>query len=161
MSEEIQHHVFAIVPLEAARDRRLSASHYRVLIALLSFRGKDTNLIWPSRERIAAITGYHIDKISRLTTELVRYGWLEKTQRGGRACEYRIRVPDLGPIEGEMVTERVTVPRLSPGPRPGGEAGDVGPGTPDPRPSGQPLPTGVSLTDGGQTRSYPRGSDQV
>ncbi len=131
------HHVFSLVPLEAARDRRLSAAHYRVLIALLSFRGRDTNLVWPSRERVSEITGYPVDKISRLTTELVRYGWIEKSQRGGRACEYRIRVPDLGPINGETVTDEVRVPRLSPGPHPAAET------RPYPRGSDQALPPGV------------------
>ena len=146
-------HVFSIVPLEAARDRRLSAAHYRVLIALMSFRGRDTNLVWPRRERISEITGYPADKISRLTTELVRYGWLEKSRRGGRACEYRIRVPDLGPINGETVTDEVRVPRLSPGPHPAEET------RPDHWGSDQTLPTGVSLTDGG--KGDPRGSDQT
>ena len=114
MSIEDQH-VFAIAPLEMARDRRLGAPHLRVLLALLSFRNKEDNLVWTSRKRLSDITGYTIQNISRYTRELVGLGWLEKDGNGGRSqsVRYRITVPDIGAEDGETVTEQVTVSRLS------------------------------------------------
>ena len=108
-------HIFAIAPLEMARDHRLTAAQYRILLALLSFRNREGNLVWPSRERLAELTGYTVNTISKYTRQLEGIGWLEKDGKGGRsmAVRYRITVPDLDLDEGETVTEQVTVSRLS------------------------------------------------
>lgn len=94
-------HIFSIAPLEMARDRRLGAPHLRILLALLSFRNKTGDLVWPKRERLAEITGYQPHNISKYTRQLVDLGWLEKTGSGGRsrAVRYRITVPEIPETE--------------------------------------------------------------
>ena len=120
MSQDDQSPIFAIVPIEVAMDRRLTGWHIRVLIALFSFRRKNTETIWPSRQKLAARTGLHITNISKTTTELVELGWLEKVGAGGRGqfSEYRIRVPETvaelttvsdGPDGAETVVKVATV----------------------------------------------------
>lgn len=95
---------FSIVPVAAALDSRLTKTHYRVLIALLSFRNKNTDTVWPSRKKLAERCGLAETRISTTTSELVKLGWLKKTGKGGysKASEYTICVP-------ETVTEPVTV----------------------------------------------------
>jgi hypothetical protein len=86
---------FAIVPIEAFYDRRLTLTQLRVLGALLSFRSRSTGLVFPGREAIAARTGLPLTKISTTTTQLVALGWLRKTGCGGRSspCTYEITTP--------------------------------------------------------------------
>ncbi len=79
----------------------------RVLIALLSFRAKNSDTIWPKRSQISERCGYNERVITRVTTQLVKLGWLEKAGKGGfsKSCEYRITVPDLVTVdEDETVT---------------------------------------------------------
>lgn len=98
--------IFSIVPIEAWQDKRLRLESLRVLGALLSFRGKDTNTVWPSRQAIAERCRMPVTKISEATSELEHLGWLRKEGRGGfsRATRYTITVP-------EIVTDSVTVPQ--------------------------------------------------
>ena len=107
-------HVFAIAPLEMVRDRRLGAPHLRILLALLSFRNREGNLVWPKRERLAEITGYRVQNISKYTGQLEQFGWLEKDGTGGRsmAVRYRITVPDIPVETADTVTESITLSRL-------------------------------------------------
>jgi hypothetical protein len=46
---------FALVPIEVVMDRRLTLEQTRVLIALFSFRAKNTDTVWPSRAAIAEL----------------------------------------------------------------------------------------------------------
>lgn len=98
---------FAIVPIEVATDRRLTLEQTRVLIALFSFRSKNTDTVWPSRAAISERTGMHPSNISTATTALMALGWLEKVGDGGRskATRYTIRVPDF---EHETVADSAT-----------------------------------------------------
>ena len=89
---------FSIVPAEMWLDDRLTKNQLRVLGALFSFRGRDTGICWPSREALSRRCGLAVDRISRVTTELVGLGWLEKVRRFdglGSTCEYRITVPEI------------------------------------------------------------------
>lgn len=102
---------FSIVPVEVCMDSRLTKMQLRVLIALLSFRNKNTDTVWPKREQIALKCGYAITVISRVTTQLVELGWLEKVGKGGfsKSSEYRITVPNLVTVDGATtVTGSVT-----------------------------------------------------
>jgi hypothetical protein len=106
--------IFSILPIEAAADERLSKTQLRVLIALLSFRGKNTNMVWPSRETLSKRCGLPVNKISCATTELCALGWLKKLGNGGRskASVYEVTVPDLDDKtlpNSVTVTESVTV----------------------------------------------------
>jgi len=108
-------HLFAIVPIDAARDHRLTAAQYRVLIGLLTFRAKNTDTVWPSRAALAERTGYTITTISKYTRQLESLGWLTKDGAGGRGKStcYRITVPDLDGYETvstpDTVSEEKTV----------------------------------------------------
>ncbi|MEQ8409103.1 MAG: helix-turn-helix domain-containing protein [Gammaproteobacteria bacterium] len=98
--------VFSIVPIEAARDRRLTKLQLQVLLTLLSFRGKNTDVVWPSRQAICDRCGLALPTISKVTTQLVNLGWLLKDGKGGhsRSTRYRILVPDLNEA-GEPISD--------------------------------------------------------
>lgn len=89
--------VFSIVPIECCMDKRLTLKQFRVLVAILSFRSKNTDLVWPSRNALADRTGMLITNISAATRELVDLGWLVKIGNGGRsmATRYRVTVPEI------------------------------------------------------------------
>ena len=101
--------LFAIVPIEVSMDRRLTSWQMRVLIALLSFRGRDTNLVYPKRETLAQRCGLHVNNISKTTRELEELGWITKDGLGGnsRATAYRITVPTLA--ESTTIAESTTL----------------------------------------------------
>lgn len=95
-------------------DRRLTLKQMRVLVTLLSFRSKSTNLVFPSREAISERCGMAPSAISTATSELEALGWVKKIGNGGRsrACKYEITVPDfyLQTVSDSVtVTEPVTV----------------------------------------------------
>lgn len=98
--------VFSIIPIEVALDKRLTLEQTRVLIALFSFRGKDSYVVWPSRSLISERTGMHINNISVATTRLMNLGWLVKEGAGGngKSTRYTITIPNL-----ETVAEQATV----------------------------------------------------
>lgn len=101
---------FAMVPIEAASDHRLTAMQYRVLIAILSFRNKNSDTAYPRRELIANRCGYSINSISRITAQLVDLGWLQKSGKGGRSSPstYKITVPETV-ADPETVSDPATV----------------------------------------------------
>jgi len=82
----------------------------RMLICLLSFRAKNTDTVWPSRDELSERSGYSPSVCSRVTTQLVELGWLEKHQRGRkRSAVYKVTVPDLDTVsDGKSVTTPVT-----------------------------------------------------
>lgn len=103
---------FALVPIEVIKDKRLTLEHTRVLVALFSFRNKNTNTVWPSRAAIAERTGMHVSNISSATTDLVNMGWLTKEGVGGysKSTRYTITVPDALPEKKKRtVAEQATV----------------------------------------------------
>lgn len=102
---------FGLVPVEVASDPRLTLQQMRVLIALYTFRDKNTELARPSREEISERTGMALSKISTATTDLERLGWLTKVGNGGRsqATRYHVHVPQTI-TEPETVTEQAPIP---------------------------------------------------
>lgn len=109
------------MPVEVALDDRLTKMQLRVLIALLSFRAKNTDTVWPKRAQLSARCGYNERTISKVTSQLVKLGWLEKEGQGGysQSSKYRITVPELDTVDSEetvseldTVTEPETVSTL-------------------------------------------------
>ncbi|MBP9032559.1 MAG: hypothetical protein KBG29_01610 [Pseudomonadales bacterium] len=84
-----------IAPIDALTDPRLSDPERRVLLALFSFRGKDTNTVWPSLPSLGKIA--HVNdpaRVSKLTSSLAAKGWLTKRKKGFTGCnEYCLMVP--------------------------------------------------------------------
>ena len=109
-------HVFSYMPIEAFTDKRLTLEQLRVLGALFSFRGKDSNTVWPRRQAIAERCGMHQSNISTATSALVRLGWLSKDGKGGhsKATRYTITVPDTV-AHSATVAERATVAQSATG----------------------------------------------
>jgi len=72
-----------IAPLEALTDALLTDPERRVLLALFSYRGKNTDTVWPRLETLSERANIK-DKtrVSKLTTSLVEKGWLTKKKRG-------------------------------------------------------------------------------
>jgi hypothetical protein len=93
--DDIMQATFSILPVEVFLDKRLTLEQVRVLGALFSFRGKDTNVVWPSRRQIAERCGMHLSNISTATSALEKLGWLTKDGKGGhsKATRYAITVP--------------------------------------------------------------------
>lgn len=87
---------FIFCPLEVLTDRRLKPTQRNVLLALYSFRGKNTNTVHPSRDALAERSGYRPTFISKVTTELEGLGWLTKEGRGGhsKSTRYALTVPE-------------------------------------------------------------------
>ena len=109
MSED--QNIFSVVPIEVALDHRLTLRHVRVLVALFSFRSKTTNTVWPKRETLADRCGFPLTRISTITTELARLGWLEKVGAGGKGApsHYKLTVPTLVTVTKiETVTDSDT-----------------------------------------------------
>lgn len=103
---------FSLVPLEVIKDKRLTLWQVRVLVALFSFRNKNTDTVFPSRRAIAERSGMHPSNISAATTELVGLGWLTKEGAGGfsKSSRYTITVPDLETVaDFTTVAEPTTV----------------------------------------------------
>ena len=100
---------FAFIPLDVIQDKRLTKRQLKVLIALFSFRGKNTNIVWPSREKLSQRCGMPITRVSEITGQLVDLGWVVKTGKGGfsRPTHYELTVPNL-----VTVTKTVTVTDL-------------------------------------------------
>lgn len=88
---------FAMIPMEVMLDKRLTLESMRVLITLFSFRRKNTDLVFPTRETMSKRCNMHPSNISAATTSLVKLGWLKKNGSGGHsmATKYTITVPDL------------------------------------------------------------------
>ncbi|MBI5922033.1 MAG: helix-turn-helix domain-containing protein [Betaproteobacteria bacterium] len=88
--------IFSYMPIEVFLDKRITLEQLRVLGALFSFRGKDSNTVFPSRKAIAKRCGMHQSNISTATTALERLGWLTKIGKGGfsKATRYTITVPE-------------------------------------------------------------------
>lgn len=75
------------LPIEVVRDRRLTLEQHRVLMALFAFKSKDTDTVFPRRQKIAELTGMHLANISTATSALERLGWLTKEGKGDRAAQ--------------------------------------------------------------------------
>ena len=86
---------FAITPIEVALDKRLTLRQMRVLIALLSFNGDGSNVVWPKREKLAQRANMSLEDVSKATTGLVQLGWVAKEGCGGRSAptRYRLTIP--------------------------------------------------------------------
>lgn len=84
-----------IAPLEALIDPLLSDPERRVLLSLFSFRGKNTDTVWPSINAIAERANLNDQtRVSKLTASLANKGWLTKKKRGFTGCnEYKLEVP--------------------------------------------------------------------
>ncbi len=64
-----------VAPLEALTDKMLSDPERRVLLSLFSFRGKNTENVWPSSKEIAERANINdITWISKLTKSLCEKG---------------------------------------------------------------------------------------
>ena len=85
-----------VAPLEALTDSLLSDPERRVLLALFSYRGKVTELVFPSLDALAARSNIN-DKtrVSKITTSLAKKGWLTKKKKGFTGCnQYTMCMPE-------------------------------------------------------------------
>jgi hypothetical protein len=83
-----------VSPLAALVDVRLSHPERMVLFALYSYQGKARS-VYPSREQLCHRSGINsIQRISVMTSRLVKLGWLAKRKQGwtGRN-QYYLQIP--------------------------------------------------------------------
>lgn len=102
---------FAMLPLAAIADNRLSLRMLKTFAAICSFRkSADDFCIEAGRDEIASRCGFNASIVSTATTELQRLGWLVKEGAGGRGMKttYTITIPETVPDSG-TVTESETV----------------------------------------------------
>lgn len=98
---------FAMIPLAAIADNRLTLRMLKTFAAICSFRkSADDFSVQKTRGEIAERCGLHPSIISTATTELEILGWLKKTGRGGSKVKttYLITV-----AQSETVTDSATV----------------------------------------------------
>ena len=86
---------FIILPFDILQDDRLTLRQIRVLMAILSWRKKNTNVSAISREMIAERTGYQLSRISAITAELEKLGWIKKEGNGGRSKWIRYQICEV------------------------------------------------------------------
>ena len=86
---------FIFCPRAIIEDRRLTGWQLKILLTLYSYRGKDTNIVYPSRKSMYERCGIQLPHISKATSELVKLGWLTKEGSGGRKTKtiYRLTIP--------------------------------------------------------------------
>jgi hypothetical protein len=105
--------IFAKMPLEVFKDNRLSKTELRVLGILLTFmRPPERMYCFPKRETISNLSGgLNVSKISTATSNLVKFGWLDKVGNGGKSCSsrYYFKVPVLADTDVVTVANPVTV----------------------------------------------------
>ena len=85
-----------VAPLEALTDSLLSDPERRVLLALFSYRGRVTELVFPSLEALSERSNIS-DKtrVSKITTSLAKKGWLTKKKKGFTGCnQYTMCMPE-------------------------------------------------------------------
>lgn len=93
-SSDYRQDPFAIVPIEVVKDSRLTGIQLRVLVTILSFRNRNTNLTNPSRSAIASRCGYSHNTITHATAALEKLGWISKKGKGGKGpVHYDFHVP--------------------------------------------------------------------
>lgn len=150
---------FSILPIEVFLDKRLTLEQVRVLGALFSFRGKDTNVVWPSRRQIAERCGMHLSNISTATSALEKLGWLTKDGKGGhsKATRYAITVPTT-------VADSATVSKPE-NSSPIGNGSLIGNGCPTGNENGSPfgytLPVAYSATRKEVNQEHNQGTDHT
>lgn len=105
---------YAVMPLEAFCDCRLSARDLRVLGVLYAHADKE-GVTYPGRETIAEMAGMTARKVSASTARLADLGWLAKQGGGhrGKVTVYRLRVriggtqlPEKGAEKGQPKTPK-------------------------------------------------------
>lgn len=107
---------FAMIPLDAIADNRLTLRMLKTFAAICSFRkSSDDFCVEAGRDEIASRCGFNPSIVSAATTDLQRLGWLIKCGVGGRAqggcglkTTYTITVPETVSTSG-TVTEVGTV----------------------------------------------------
>jgi hypothetical protein len=91
-----------VAPLEALTDPELTDQERRVLFALFSYRGKITDLVWPTREQIGERANIKdLVRVGKVTSSLCKKGWLVKWKKGFSGhMTYKITFPErLEPVE--------------------------------------------------------------
>lgn len=112
---------FIFCSREIIQDSRLTLLQLKVLLALYSFRNKNTSLCFPSRESISKRTGIRVTRISTTTTQLEKLGWIRKFwDMDTKRYNYQITVPELG-----TVPESGTVPEIGTEEVPGSGTNEV------------------------------------
>lgn len=97
-----------VAPLESLTDTRLTDPERRVLWALFSFRGKNTDCVWPSLIKLGERAQIQdVTRISKITSSLAKKGWLTKKKRSFRqGNEYRLTMPEeLANLDSEANLE--------------------------------------------------------
>ncbi|OFV47338.1 hypothetical protein HMPREF3179_08580 [Oligella sp. HMSC09E12] len=103
---------FIILPFDILQDDRLTLRQIRVLMAILSWRKKNTNVSAISREMIAERTGYQLARISAITAELEKLGWIKKEGNGGRSKWIRYQICEVNLNQNQDLSDIETVPEL-------------------------------------------------
>ena len=93
-------HKIAIIPLEFL-SQNLTKNEMSVLIALWSFKGKDSNRVFPSRETIAKLVGFKdVTTVSKVVTRLSKKGYVKTKKRGFSGCNsYFLFIPNNSLVE--------------------------------------------------------------
>ena len=75
---------------EILLDNRLGKMDIKVLIVLSAHANND-GLCWPSRQRIADMTGIHIGNITNILKRIRDYGYIEILASSGHSNRYKLQ----------------------------------------------------------------------
>lgn len=101
------------VPIRAAADPRLSASHFRVLVVIARFAGfnKNGTGCYASQHTLAEATGLHITTISHKVADLVEWGYLTSSrQENRRKKQYRVLYDQTPPSHDDTCSTGQVLP---------------------------------------------------
>ena len=101
---------YGFLPVEAPLDKRLNETYLRLLLGLILHANAHTGICVVTRETLAEWAGVgHVDTVSKMTTQLVEWGWLKRKEQSGRnrPNRYELALPKLAAADKRVITRRM------------------------------------------------------
>lgn len=101
---------FAIVPIAAILDNRLTPEQLRVLIALLSFADA-AGQAHPSHEHLSMRARAHPDNVKKAMRALEKMGWIKRHGAPHRGSNQQYQISHLYTPEGGVKSPPLSAPQ--------------------------------------------------
>jgi hypothetical protein len=90
---------FGQVELAILASSELTSNDKLVYCAIARYRNARSGWAWPGRDKLAQLSGLHVDSISRCTARLAKAGFLIVTHKTGNRAAYRLPLADVREAE--------------------------------------------------------------
>lgn len=96
--------VYGAIPARAFGDQRFSAGHFRMLGVVAAHdrmsKHRESAGCYAAQTRLASLTGLHVKSTARLISELLEWGYLERSPNpvNGRLAVYRVVFDDADAV---------------------------------------------------------------